>query len=126
MFGDPGRSRRKTPACNAAIAVRDPQAAQDDVDHLAAGFRAVEAKEMFLSAASPGVISLFFRNEHYPTDEAYVFAIAEAMRDEYETIARAGIVLQIDCPDLAMGRHIQYANLASPSSAARRRCTSRR
>jgi 5-methyltetrahydropteroyltriglutamate--homocysteine methyltransferase len=67
---------------------------------------------MFLSAASPGVISLFFRNEHYPTDEAYLFAIAEAMRHEYETIARAGIVLQIDCPDLAMGRHIQYANLS--------------
>ena len=112
VFGDPGRSRRKTPACNAAIAVRDPEAAQTDVDHLVAGFRAVEAKEMFLSAASPGVVSLFFRNEHYPSDEAYLFAIAEAMRQEYETIARAGIVLQIDCPDLAMGRHIQYANLS--------------
>jgi 5-methyltetrahydropteroyltriglutamate--homocysteine methyltransferase len=112
VFGDPGRSRRKTPACNAAIAVRDPGAAQADVDHLVAGFRAVEAREMFLSAASPGVVSLFFRNEHYPSDEAYLFAIAEAMRQEYETIARAGIVLQIDCPDLAMGRHIQYANLS--------------
>src|SRR5437762_3221039 len=69
VFGDPGRSRRKTPACNAPIAVRDPKAAQADVDHLVAGFRAVGAKEMFLSAASPGVISLFFRNEYYPTDE---------------------------------------------------------
>ena len=112
VFGDPGRSRRKTPACNAPITVRDPKAAQADVDHLVAGFRAVGAKEMFLSAASPGVISLFFRNEYYPTDEAYLFAIAEAMRLEYETIARAGIVLQIDCPDLAMGRHIQYAQLS--------------
>jgi 5-methyltetrahydropteroyltriglutamate--homocysteine methyltransferase len=64
-----------------------------------------------MSAASPGVISLFFRNEHYPSHEAYLFAIAEAMRHEYETVAKAGIVLQIDCPDLAMGRHIQYADL---------------
>jgi 5-methyltetrahydropteroyltriglutamate--homocysteine methyltransferase len=112
VFGDPGRSRRKTPACNAAIGVRNPQAAQADVDHLKAAFAGVEAQEAFLTAASPGVVSLFFRNEHYPTEEAYLFAIAEAMRQEYETIAKAGIVLQIDCPDLGMGRHIQYANLS--------------
>jgi len=65
-----------------------------------------------MSAASPGVVSLFFRNDHYPSQQAYLFAIAEAMRREYETVAKAGIVLQIDCPDLAMGRHIQYANLS--------------
>ena len=111
VFGDPGRSRRKTPACNAAIGVRDPQAAKTDVDHLQAAFDNVKAQEMFLTAASPGVVSLFFRNEHYPSEEAYIFAIADAMRHEYETIAGAGIVLQIDCPDLGMGRHIQYANL---------------
>jgi hypothetical protein len=111
VFGDPGRSRRKTPACNAAIGVRDPQAAKTDVDHLQAAFAKVKAQEMFLTAASPGVVSLFFRNEHYPSEEAYIFAIADAMRHEYETIANAGIVLQIDCPDLGMGRHIQYATL---------------
>ncbi len=65
-----------------------------------------------MSAASPGVIGLFFRNDHYPSQEAYLFAIADAMRHEYETVANAGIVLQIDCPDLAMGRHIQYADLS--------------
>src|SRR5213082_2570317 len=65
-----------------------------------------------MSAASPGVIGLFFRNDHYPGQEAYLYAIAEAMRHEYETVAKAGIVLQIDCPDLAMGRHIQYASLS--------------
>jgi 5-methyltetrahydropteroyltriglutamate--homocysteine methyltransferase len=112
VFGDPGRSRRKTPACNAAIGVRNPQAAQADVDHLKAALANIEAQEAFMTAASPGVVSLFFRNEHYPTEEAYVFAIAEAMRQEYETIARAGIILQIDCPDLAMGRHIQHADLS--------------
>ena len=112
VFGDPGRSRRKTPACNAAIGVRNPQAAQADVDHLKAAFAHIEAQEAFMTAASPGVVSLFFRNEHYPTEEAYLFAIAEAMREEYETIARAGIILQIDCPDLGMGRHIQHADLS--------------
>jgi 5-methyltetrahydropteroyltriglutamate--homocysteine methyltransferase len=112
VFGDPGRSRRKTPACNAAIGVRNPQAAQTDVDHLKAAFANVEAKEAFMTAASPGVVSLFFRNEHYPTEEAYLFAIAEAMRQEYETIAKADIILQIDCPDLGMGRHIQHADLS--------------
>ncbi len=112
VFGDPGRSRRKTPACNAAIGVRDPQAAQTDVDHLQAALAAVDAQEGFLTAASPGVVSLFFRNEHYPTEEAYLYAIAEAMRHEYETIARAGLILQIDCPDLGMGRHIQHADLS--------------
>jgi 5-methyltetrahydropteroyltriglutamate--homocysteine methyltransferase len=114
VFGDPGRSRRKTPACNAAIGVRNPQAAQADVDHLKAAFANVEAKEAFMTAASPGVVSLFFRNEHYPTEEAYLFAIAEAMRQEYETIAKAGIILQIDCPYLGMGRHIQHADLSLP------------
>ncbi len=112
VFGDPGRSRRKTPACNAAIGVRNPQAAQDDVDHLKSALANVAAQEAFMTAASPGVVSLFFRNEHYPTEEAYLFAIADAMRQEYETVARAGIVLQIDCPDLGMGRHIQHADLS--------------
>jgi 5-methyltetrahydropteroyltriglutamate--homocysteine methyltransferase len=111
VFGDPGRARRKTPACNAAIGVRDPGAAWADVDHLQAAFGKVGAQEAFLTAASPGVVSLFFRNEHYGSDEAYLFAIADAMRHEYETIANAGILLQIDCPDLGMGRHIQYADL---------------
>jgi len=113
VFGDPGRSRRKTPACNAAISVRDPEAAEEDVTNLKAALADASAPaEAFMSAASPGVVSLFFRNDFYKDQEEYLFAIAAAMRHEYETIARAGIVLQIDCPDLAMGRHIQYAALS--------------
>ncbi|MBV8746495.1 MAG: cobalamin-independent methionine synthase II family protein [Xanthobacteraceae bacterium] len=112
VFGDPGRSRRKTPACNAAISVRDLAAAQTDVDNLTAAVRAAGASAAFMSAASPGVVSLFFRNDHYPDQETYLQAIAEAMRHEYECVAQAGFVLQIDCPDLAMGRHIQYADLS--------------
>jgi 5-methyltetrahydropteroyltriglutamate--homocysteine methyltransferase len=112
VFGDPGRSRRKTPACNAAIGVRDADAAKADVDNLRQALAVVQRTDAFMSAASPGVVSLFFRNDHYRDQEAYLFAIAEAMRHEYETVAKAGIVLQIDCPDLAMGRHIQYADLS--------------
>src|ERR1700682_1903831 len=111
VFGDPGRSRRKTPACNAAIGVRDPQAVQTDVAHLKVALASVKAAEGFLTAASPGVISLFFRNEHYQTEEAYLFAIAEAMRPEYETIAEAGIVLQIDCLGPGYGRPRQEDGL---------------
>ncbi len=113
VFGDPGRSRRKTPACNGPISVRDAGAAQADVDDLKSALGSVMSTGAFMSAASPGVVSLFFRNDYYPSHEAYLFAIADAMRHEYETIAEAGITLQIDCPDLAMGRHIQYASLST-------------
>jgi 5-methyltetrahydropteroyltriglutamate--homocysteine methyltransferase len=117
VFGDPGRSRRKTPACNAPITVRDPAAARQDVNNLKSALASARSDGQqpsggFMSAASPGVVSLFFRNDHYPSQEAYLEAIAEAMRDEYQAIAAAGFVLQIDCPDLAMGRHIQYADLS--------------
>jgi 5-methyltetrahydropteroyltriglutamate--homocysteine methyltransferase len=113
VFGDPGRARRKTPACTGPITARNDGAAQADADNLRAALTGVKAAEGFLTAASPGVISLFFRDEHYGSHEKYLHAIAEAMRPEYEAVARAGFVLQIDCPDLAMGRHIQYAGLST-------------
>ena len=112
VFGDPGRSRRKTPACNAPIAVRDRRAPEIDAENLKTALSQVKSVGGFMSAASPGVVSLFFRNDHYRDFDSYIYAIADAMRHEYETIARAGLVLQIDCPDLAMGRHIQYADLS--------------
>jgi len=113
VFGDPGRARRKTPACTGPIAVRESGAADADAANLAAALTGAGAHEGFLTAASPGVISLFFRDEYYGNHEKYLFAIAEAMRHEYEAVVRAGFVLQIDCPDLAMGRHIQYAALST-------------
>jgi 5-methyltetrahydropteroyltriglutamate--homocysteine methyltransferase len=112
VFGDPGRSRRRTPACDGPISVRDPEAAGVDAQNLRTALASLPAAEGFLSAASPGVISLFFRNTHYEGHEAYLFAIGEAMRHEYETVAGAGLILQVDCPDLAMGRHIQFASLS--------------
>jgi 5-methyltetrahydropteroyltriglutamate--homocysteine methyltransferase len=111
VFNDPGRSRRKTPGCNGEIAVSDKQAVLDDIENLKAAASGKGIAGTFMSAASPGVISLFFTNTHYPDFETYIFAVADAMRYEYETITNAGVMLQLDCPDLAMGRHIQYADL---------------
>ncbi len=111
VFGDPGRSRRKSPACNAPIQVRDATAVRKDIENLKAAVAGTPATEVFVSAASPGVVSLFFRNDFYPSEEAYLYAIADAMRTEYAALLEAGFILQIDCPDLAMGRHIQYADL---------------
>src|SRR5437867_3309277 len=109
VFGDPGRARRRTPACDGPISVRDARAAETDVANLLSACGPSGAEHAFMSAASPGVIALFFHNDHYPSHEAYLFAIADAMRHEYEAVARAGIDLQVDCPDLGMGRHIQFA-----------------
>src|SRR5205809_6121480 len=92
VFGDPGRARRKTPACTGPISLRDARAGRIDTENLAAALAQVKAAEGFMTAASPGVISLFFKNEHYPSHEAYLFAIAEAMRTEYETVTNAGFV----------------------------------
>jgi 5-methyltetrahydropteroyltriglutamate--homocysteine methyltransferase len=112
VFGDPGRKVRRAPDCNGPIEVKDHRSPKLDVENLAACIAGKKIVGTFSSAASPGVISLFFRNNHYKTHEEYLYAIAEAMRYEYETIADAGITLQLDCPDLAMGRHVQYADLS--------------
>jgi 5-methyltetrahydropteroyltriglutamate--homocysteine methyltransferase len=109
VLANPGRRKRSAPACTGPIEVTDPEAAHRDMAELVRAARARGHEEIFSSAASPGVVSLFFGNVHYPTREEYVFAIAEAMRHEYEAIAAAGAVVQLDCPDLAMGRHSAYA-----------------
>jgi 5-methyltetrahydropteroyltriglutamate--homocysteine methyltransferase len=108
VVGDPGRKYRKTPACDAPVAVSDFEAAGHDMNRLMDAAKQEGANAVFTSAASPGVISFFFRNDYYKTHEEYVYAIAEAMRHEYETIANAGAIVQLDCPDLAMGRHVHY------------------
>jgi len=112
VLSNPGRKVRRTPACNGPIEVTDRVSPKVDVDNLNASAKGAKVSGLFSSAASPGVISLFFRNEYYKTHEEYLFTIAEAMRYEYETIAEAGLTLQLDCPDLAMGRHVQYADLS--------------
>ena len=82
--------------------VIDMEAPRIDAERLK---RLANGHATFMSAASPGVTALFFPNEYYASDEDYVFALAEGLRHEYETIAAAGITLQVDCPDLAMDRH---------------------
>jgi 5-methyltetrahydropteroyltriglutamate--homocysteine methyltransferase len=116
VSANPGRRKRAAPACNAPVSVKDYDAITQDManlnkavaDSTVAGSTVVGT---FSSAASPGVVSLFFANEFYATDEEYLFAIAEAMRYEYEAIAAAGAAVQVDCPDLAMGRHSAYADM---------------
>ena len=100
----------RIPAAVGDIRVKDRTAVQADIDNLRAAIQGVQAEDVFMSAASPGVIALFFANQHYPTREAYLAALADAMKEEYEAIAGAGFVLQLDCPDLAMGRHIQFGD----------------
>ncbi|MFC2950464.1 cobalamin-independent methionine synthase II family protein [Marinicaulis aureus] len=112
IFADPGRKHRKAPACNAPISVKDMEAPAKDAMRLKAATADHGGVKPFMSAASPGVTTLFFANEYYDSHEDYLFAVAEGLRHEYETIAAAGIKLQIDCPDLAMGRHTQYAHLS--------------
>jgi 5-methyltetrahydropteroyltriglutamate--homocysteine methyltransferase len=111
VAANPGRRKRSAPACNAPITVKDAEAAALDMVNLNQAAKKYDAEATFSSAASPGVVSIFFGNEYYKSDEEYVFAIAEAMRHEYETIAESGAYVQLDCPDLAMGRHTTYADL---------------
>src|SRR5436309_2611026 len=79
-----------------------------DLDNLHAAVDATEVEGSFMNSASPGIIALFQPNEYYPTRDEYLSAIAEAMKTEYEAIVGAGFMLQVDSPDLAMGRHIMY------------------
>ncbi len=114
IFADPGRKHRRTPACNGPVGMRDVDAPRRDARRLQQAARRAQHAQpagMFLSSASPGVTTFFFRNDFYPSHEDYLFAVAEALRHEYEAIVDAGIMLQVDCPDLAMGRHTQYADL---------------
>jgi 5-methyltetrahydropteroyltriglutamate--homocysteine methyltransferase len=102
------------PACNGPIAWKDFDAVKRDIDNLAAAAKASGAEEVFMSSASPGVIAAFLTNEHYPTEDAYLDAIADVMKDEYNAIVDAGFILQLDCPDLAMTRHNRHADKTLP------------
>lgn len=99
------------PICRGPIAVKDLSGLHADIANLRAACDAAGASRAFMNAASPGVIAVFQPNEHYATQEQYVQALAEAMRVEYETIVAAGLDLQIDAPDLAMGRHIRFRDV---------------
>jgi 5-methyltetrahydropteroyltriglutamate--homocysteine methyltransferase len=103
----------KTPACTGPVRLKDPGAVKRDVERLlrAADDAGVERDRLFMSAASPGVIAFFFADQFYGDREAYLADLAAAMRPEYEAIVEAGITLQLDCPDLAMARHLLFGDL---------------
>ena len=103
-------ARYRRPRCVGEIRVRNTAPLQADLANLGAAVAAAPARpaDAFLNAASPGVIALFQPNDYYRTQDEYLAALAEALRTEYEAVVQAGFLLQIDAPDLAMGRHTMY------------------
>lgn len=108
--GTPQYSR---PMCTAPVTSKGQGELQKDIANLKTAMAAHGVARGFMNAASPGVISLFLQNNHYPSREDYLFALAEAMRDEYRTILDAGLDLQLDCPDLALSRHMLFTELSN-------------
>ena len=106
-----GKQAFKRAACVGPIELVDREAMQTDLANLREAVTAHPPVDVFMNAASPGVVSAFQSNRYYPTHEAYVDAIVAAMKPEYDAIAAAGFVLQIDCPDLAMARHTGFQEL---------------
>jgi 5-methyltetrahydropteroyltriglutamate--homocysteine methyltransferase len=98
------------PMCIAPLAWNGGAAASTDIANLRAAADRAGAREAFMTSASIGTVGYTFANRHYPSEEAYYYALADALREEYRAIADAGFVLQIDAPDAAMGRHQKYRN----------------
>jgi len=101
-------AKYRRPRCVGPVAVKNLRPLQNDIANLNAAVAATKPHGAFMNAASPGVIALFQPNDFYPTQDAYLEALADALAVEYEAIVKAGIILQIDAPDLAMGRHTMY------------------
>jgi len=107
--GTPDYSR---PVCNADISPKDCNDLQNDIQNLSTAIKQSGAEQGFMNSASPGVISLFLPNEHYSSREKYLEVLGEVMKNEYETIVNAGLHLQLDCPDLALSRHMLFTEMS--------------
>jgi 5-methyltetrahydropteroyltriglutamate--homocysteine methyltransferase len=107
-----GENAARRAVCIGPIAVKDDEALTQDLANLKAATDSAGATDVFMTSASPGLVPVFQTNEYYPSHEAYVEAIAAAMQPEYEAIVRAGFVLQLDCPDLAMAHHTSFQELS--------------
>ena len=107
-----GRVAMARPACSGPIAYRGLDQVRRDIENLSVAFEGREDAEAFLTAASPGVVSLFLGDQYYGSHERYVFALADALKAEYDAIHASGFLLQLDCPDLAAGRHSQFSELS--------------
>ena len=99
------------PACTGPIDWKDWPAVERDISNLKDASSGQAVEEVFMTAASPGVIANFLPNEHYATEEEYLYALADVMKDEYRAIVNSGLILQLDCPDLAMTRVSQFSHL---------------
>jgi 5-methyltetrahydropteroyltriglutamate--homocysteine methyltransferase len=108
-FASPFQHR---PACSGPVAWKDFAAVEADIARARSATAAAGAKEAFMTSPSPGQIARYLKNQHYPTDEAYLYALADVMAREYRAITDAGFVLQLDCPDLALSRHMVFAHLS--------------
>lgn len=111
-FNDPGVKslNRHRPACSGPVASTGTQDAEVDIAHFKAALATASPEEAFMNAASPGLASMFLGNTYYKTEEEFLWAVAEAMKPEYSAIVDAGLLLQLDCPDLAMTRHREFAD----------------
>jgi 5-methyltetrahydropteroyltriglutamate--homocysteine methyltransferase len=107
-----GSNVARRAVCVGPIAWRDREPLTQDLANLRAALAEASVAEGFMTAASPGLVPVFQTNRHYPSHEAYVEAVAAAMQEEYEAIAGAGFVLQLDCPDLAMAHHTSFQELS--------------
>jgi len=99
------------PACTGPVDWTDWPAAQADIDLAKEAVKGAKAEEFFMTSPSPGQIARYLKNDYFPTEEAYIFRLADVMQREYKAIVDAGFILQLDCPDLAMLRHMVYLNL---------------
>ncbi len=102
----------RRPVCKGPVKVKSLKAVEQDIAHMKEAMSKAKVAEGFMNAVSPGTIAVFQPNEHYPSHEIYLEALANAMREEYEMIVKSGLLLQLDCPDLAMGRHTRFKNLS--------------
>ncbi len=102
----------KRPVCKGPIKVKNLKPVEQDIAHMKEALLTANVVEGFMNSVSPGTIAVFQPNEYYPSHETYLGALADAMREEYELIVRSGLLLQLDCPDLAMGRHTRFKNLS--------------
>ena len=112
LANDGGTPKYARPMCVGEVKSKGQGELQKDIANLQAAMDAHGIERGFMNAASPGVISLFLQNGFYPTRDAYLAALADAMKEEYETIVAAGLDLQLDCPDLALSRHMLFADLS--------------
>ena len=106
-----GNQPMRRPQCVGPIEVRTSEPLRKDLANFKAALEGAGVTEAFMTSSSPGVASVFMPNAYYPTHEAYIEALGEAMKGEYEAIADAGFILQVDCPDLAMAFHTGFQGL---------------